>query len=183
MITSNYSDCDYCPYKNGLHLDPEFYKIRNSPLSAETNGSKTLLVFQSPGLDEWRNGRPISSTNNRSAAYKIESAFKALQKTRKDFDITNAVQCYTGKCSNKDTTKPRDLGVRKAASKICAKRLQDLIEFNGYDNLVVFGSVARNSMKIIDIPQNIKVIFSKHPSARGVSIESIARLLKIDGKP
>jgi uracil-DNA glycosylase len=180
MKSSNYSGCDFCPYNNGLHLDPEFYKIRNSPLSAEINGSKILLIFQSPGLDEWRNGSPISSTNNRSAAYKIESAFKALQKTREDFDITNVVQCYTGKRSNKDTTKPRDLGVRKAASKICVKRLQNLIQSNDYDNLVVFGSVAKNSMKIIDIPQNIKVIFSKHPSARGVSIESISSLLKID---
>lgn len=141
-----------------------------------------MLIFQSPGLDEWRNGTPISSTNNRSAAYKIETALKTLQKTRRDFDITNAVQCYTGKRSDKDTTKPRDQAVRKSASKICAKRLQNLIDSNGYDNLVVFGSVAKDSMRKIAIPKNIAVIFSKHPSARGVSIESIAMPLKIDGK-
>jgi uracil-DNA glycosylase len=177
MEIANYYDCDGCPYKHGLHLSEKFKKIRRSPINPEKNGSKTLLILQSPGLDEWKNGHPISSTNNRSAAHKIESAFQILQKSRKDFDITNAVQCYTGKLSKNNSNTPRDRPVNKLASRVCSMRLEKLIKSENYGTLIVFGSIARSSIENIKIPTNISVIFSRHPSARGISIRSIATIL------
>lgn len=178
MENSNYFNCENCPYKDGLHLNEELYKIRSSPLLPEINGGKTLLVFQSPGLNEWRTGRLISSTSSHSAAHKIESAFNISNKSRKDFDITNAVQCYTGKLLNNGITEPRDQSVSKLASKICSRRLQNIITKNQYSNLIVFGVVAKNSIEKISLPQNLSVRFSKHPSARGVSINMLSMLFK-----
>jgi hypothetical protein len=64
------------------------------------------------------------------------------------------------------------------ASKICALRLQNLIIKNQYNNLIVFGAVAKNSIEKISLPKNLSVSFSKHPSARGVSINMLAMLFK-----
>lgn len=172
-----YDSCDGCPYKNRMHLDKDIYGINGVPLFPEINGGNTLLVFQSPGINEWISGRPISSNNKKSAAYKIEKALSLVGKTRRDFDITNSIQCYTGKLPEDGTSKPRDKPVDNRAIEVCSNRLQDLISSNKYKKIVFFGQVAKKVASRIELPENTIMEYSAHPSARSASAKSIAEFL------
>lgn len=177
MSLSSYVNCDGCPYKDRQHLEGKMYEIRNSPLLPELNNSFTLLVFQSPGLNEWINGHPISSNSKRSTAHKIERAFSLAGKARIDFDITNSIQCYTGKLPEDGISKPRDRPVNQYAIERCSNRLQDLISSKKYKKIVIFGRVAQKAISKIDLSEGTLIEYSAHPSARGVSAKIIARLL------
>lgn len=68
-----------------------------SPLTIEKQpNASTLLIFQSLGHDEWINKVPISSENPQSTAARIRNSLNRIGKSRAEFDITNAVQCFPG---------------------------------------------------------------------------------------
>ena len=93
--------CEQCPYYNGKHLDSSVNNYL--PLFAEINNKKALLVFQSPGLDEWTGNQgksvraPIISEKTISTANRMRKSFERNGTNRKSYDITEAVQCYPGK--------------------------------------------------------------------------------------
>jgi uracil-DNA glycosylase family 4 len=147
---------------------------QTAPLSAEINGSDVLLIFQSPGLDEWASRKPISSENPRSAAQKINSAMRKLNKDRSDFDITNAVQCYPGKSnlSNRDNI-PVTMAIQK-----CSENLRNDVHSKDYRRILVFGNIAKKSISQFNLGIDKHIEYFKHPSAYGVSIEYLINALR-----
>lgn len=169
-MPSSYADCGSCPYMHGGHLPGPVRALRNHPLSLEDNGSRTLLIFQAPGIDEWKMGRPIASGSARSAAGKLRAAFQRLGKTRADYDISNAVQCFPGKRAPIGNNEPRDKSPSKAARDACAKWLQEDISKGSYTRVVTFGKHAEKAVKELGFKDDSRFVFAPHPTASGVSV-------------
>jgi uracil-DNA glycosylase len=168
------SHCTVCPYVDGGHLPRVIKSIRDRPLSLEHNGSKVLLIFQSPGIDEWNSGNPISSSNPRSAGTKLAAAFRSIGKTRSNYDITNVVQCFPGKAEPRPSTRPRDRKPLKAACNACANWLAQDIAAGEYERVVVFGAAAKDAVERLGFRGDARFVYSRHPNASGVSIAQLA---------
>lgn len=176
-MPSSYEQCSDCLYACGRQLTETDRAIRDHPLSMEDSGSDTLLVFQSPGIDEWKTGRPISSSNPRSAAAKIAKAFELVGSDRWQFDITNAVQCFPGKRGANVDLSPRDMSPPTKVRSACSKWLERDIHKRPYRRIVVFGSVAKKMVRKL-IGEDSRLLYVPHPSARGVSVAFLAAALK-----
>ena len=93
VMPTNYNNnfCLNCPYSGSKHLTINY---NNMPLSAELNHSKTLLVFQAPGINEWTgnfgytNRAPIISNSSHSCAARLRNSFDRIKKYRSNYDIT-----------------------------------------------------------------------------------------------
>src|SRR6478609_342901 len=83
--------CRNCPYHPDTRLVPRPEGRSHSPLSAELHDSKTLLLFQAPGINEWNDGKPLSSEEDGSAGFRFKDALAKAEKQREDFDIAEAV--------------------------------------------------------------------------------------------
>ena len=116
-MPNNYSRCFSCPYKNQQHLGSSQQSKVNTPLSIRygiKNGvsADELLVFQSPGIDEWQgntvsgNREPIDSKSHHSAAARMRNSMRRKNVTKDDYDITEAVQCFPGKKGNNRYKQP-----------------------------------------------------------------------------
>jgi uracil-DNA glycosylase family 4 len=131
------------------------------PTPSESHGSKILLVFQAPGIDEWQKGMPLQPTikPGGSAGRRIELSWNRMGVKRDHFDITNAVLCYPGQNKNRDK-----MPVKKATI-CCMVNLEKTINIGKYSRIIAFGETASRSCG--DILQKIKLenkltIF-KHP--------------------
>lgn len=129
------------------------------PLSMEKNSGNTLLIFQSPGIYEWKDKKPICSENNRSTAARIRNSLIRIGKCRTEFSITNAVQCFPGKYEN-----GRDKTPSKSIIRCCSNWLKDDISSSDYKNIVVLGAVAKQSVEILG--KDERFIFIGHPSGQ-----------------
>ncbi|MCK9427941.1 MAG: uracil-DNA glycosylase family protein [Candidatus Cloacimonadales bacterium] len=145
MASYNNPFCIGCPYINQNHLvNTQFYIQNAQPLSIQTNiNSDILIVFQSPGEFEWRNNTPLSSDSSHSARARIENSWRRTGHKRQEYDITNAVQCYTGKSNSRDL-KPRIIPIRK-----CIKWLCRDIKTKKYTRIITFGIIAYQSVDAI----------------------------------
>lgn len=144
--------CEGCPYSQSPTGS-------NLPLSKESNGGSILLVFQAPGLDEWSHRIPICSPNGRSTAARVRNSLARLKKSRSDFDITNAVQCFPGKTASGRDRKPSEIARKK-----CSEWLRSDINQKTYSKIIVFGNVARKSIDELLSSQAVPIIYLKHPS-------------------
>lgn len=158
--------CQGCPYEGAKHLGERLSDCSVRPLSMEDNRASVLLIFQSPGVEEWRVKRPLASLNKRSAAMRLQRAFVKTHVTRQHFNITNAVQCYQGKAPPIKGKRPRDNQLRETAIKRCAHWLKLDIENHKYARIVVFGSVAERSVRALNCFPEEKVTYLYHPSSR-----------------
>lgn len=144
---ANYLDskCSGCPYRYVPHLIGTQYNFRHNPLSKENNGSQTLIVLQSPGVEEWRNGAPLQPTviKGGSAGRRISLSWDRVHHTRTDYDITNAVQCFQGNIGN------RDLPIDPHAVSKCLEWLKDDIVNGNYTRIIAFGDIAFESCSTI----------------------------------
>lgn len=145
--------CNGCPYERS--------RIGKEPLSKEHNGSSTLLVFQSPGIDEWNLGKPVCSSNARSTAARVRNSLTRISKSRVDFDITNAVQCFPGKAKSGRDNKPSEV-----ARRLCEEWLRVDIDSSNYSKIVVFGAIAKRSVNSVLSVSTIPVVFIAHPSGQ-----------------
>ena len=150
---ADYSDkrCNECPYHNQKHLIGtlfELWSVDYLPLEMEDNGSDILLIFQSPGENEWKYGKPIyfdNMSNKNTAGARLKKAWDSNNKKRSDFNITNIVQCFQGKKSNgKD-----DENLNSEAKRHCLDYLiDDLKKFQGKGKkIIVFGYQAKQQVK------------------------------------
>jgi len=137
------------------------------PLAMENNSSDVLLIFQAPGEIEWSKKIPICSDSNNSAAARIRNSLNRIGKTRQDFNITNATQCYPGKSLNGRDAKP----VKSARNK-CANLLKNNIESSSFRKFIVFGSLAKESIEFLGFKNDNRFIFLLHPSG-GLSNEKL----------
>jgi uracil-DNA glycosylase family 4 len=135
--------CQKCPYHESgrLHVAPSNRPY--SSLEKENNGSDILLIFQSPGDVEWEAGLPLQNFKN-GAGLRLENSYRRIGKSRSDFDITNAVQCYQGKGANGRDKKPC-----KIAQEKCRKKLKIDIESKSYRKIIVFGAIARHQVEAL----------------------------------
>lgn len=122
------STCRACPYHPESRETPEARRVpaprtgrQHVPLRAEVNGSKTLLLLQTPGIDEWDDGRPLSSGKKGAACLRFKAALKDAGRRREEFDIAEAVNCYPGQ-----DEKQRDRRPPTGAIKACSRWLQPL---------------------------------------------------------
>lgn len=102
---------------------------------------------------------PVCSEEARSTAARIRNSLLRINKLRADFDITNAVQCFPGKASSGRDKKPSEVARRK-----CEKWLQSDIDNSSYTKIVVFGAVAKKSVRSVISSSSIPVVFIAHPS-------------------
>ena len=172
MLNNYFEHCINCSYnpKNGF-ISTKVVRAQ-TPLAVENNCSKTLLVFQAPGKDEWSQGRPLCSENSRSAAARIRSALKRLNLNRHDFNITNAVQCLPNSAASS-----RDKPPSANAQSCCLIGLKNDIELIAYTKIVVFGSIAKKSIYKLGYCKDSRFIFLRHPSG-GLSNEKLDSALK-----
>ena len=149
--------CNNCPYRR---RNPH-YQPPGAPLSMERNNNRVLLILQAPGVDEWSCRRPAISQSPYSAAARIRNSIERLRRTRADYSITNAVQCYPGGAR----TNGRDKPPRKSACCACAAWLKEDIESHDWYRVVVFGRIAERSVRMIfDNCCPDHVTFLRHPS-------------------
>jgi uracil-DNA glycosylase family 4 len=165
MPTGYGSYCNGCPYACGKHLAPHESAMRASPLSMEENGGRMLLVFQSPGIEEWSTGHPVSGRSRGSVGARLEAAFTDVGKSRRDFNITNSVKCFPGKRLVEDKKRPRDQAITAKARRHCADWLQLDMESAEYERIVVFGAVAKRTIQDLSLSTALPIRYLIHPSA------------------
>lgn len=158
------SHCIGCPYENAQHLPVTVRATRAAPLTMEDNDGTILLIFQAPGINEWSNGRPVSSTTTNSAGMKLAAAFAFCKKTRASYNITNAVQCFPGKKESTVGKRPRDKAPLIAARRHCGHWLRKDITAHNYERIVVFGSPAREAVIALGYINDTRFVFVKHPN-------------------
>ena len=166
--------CRPCPYFQQRHLLAASQTTRSSPpIELESHGSSTLLVFQAPGIMEWIAGKPIQPTQKRggTAGARIQNSWHRKAKTREDFDIINAVQCFPGKGNNRDFEPMSD------SRSCCAKRLKEVLEQGTYSEIIVFGDIAFKTVNSLkrESGANPQVIRAAHPNG-GVSKSTLDSL-------
>lgn len=172
-----YSDpkCSQCPYLNNNHLQgTNFFTLSSGPLSIDLgNRSKTLLVFQAPGVTEWSTRKPLQASGNStsSAGVRIHNSWARTGKARSDFDITNSVQCFPDKYGNGRDKRPRKHAINK-----CLEWLKEDIKTGRYTKIITFGRIAQDqvnqAISHLGLNGKLTVIHSKHPSG-GVSNKSL----------
>jgi uracil-DNA glycosylase len=122
---------------------------------------------------EWDAGKPIQPTQKRggTAGVRIQNSWHRKGKTREDFDIINAVQCFPGKGDKRDFQPNSD------AKSCCAKRLKGILEHGAYREIVVFGDVAFETVNSLISGSSVNplVIRAAHPN-RGVSKSTLDSL-------
>ncbi|CAG1002239.1 hypothetical protein BURK2_03126 [Burkholderiales bacterium] len=170
--------CKDCPYNSGAHLPKEDRQIRNAPLSMEDNGAAVLLIFQAPGVEEWRQGRPVISRKPHSAGSRMAAAFKLAGQCRKHYNITNTVQCFPGKRAQQGNAQPRDNAPSAKARCHCSNWLLEDIQSFNFERIVVFGAAARKTIVGLGLHNDARFCFVRHPTA-GISIECLAEAIRL----
>ena len=156
-------ECHHCPYFDQQHIAASAaVVVRDSPpVLSESNGSRILLVFQAPGIDEWETGKPLQPTikPGGSAGRRIELSWSRTGFNRNNFDITNAVLCYPGR------KKIRDNKPSEKAIACCIKNLEKTILNGNYSRVIAFGETAiKSSEFILQSVKSIKrLIRFRHP--------------------
>lgn len=166
--------CESCPYYNKEHLlNTDYYDI-GEPLELENNNSRILLVFEAPGIEEWRSCAPLQPVNMQggSAGIRLEASWTRMNKQRDNFDITNTVQCFPGKMSDKRVNDPVPMAVER-----CNVILRNDILNGNYEKVIAFGKFAQNSVSQIrdELGLNFDYIQFTHPNG-GVRNEEIDSL-------
>lgn len=166
IIRVYYDECRMCIYFGQKHLTKKF-KIRRKfvPIKIEKHNSRTLIIFQAPGINELKNGKAIQSVSKRggSAGSRIEASWHRARKTRNDFDIVEAVRCYPGERKNGRDKKPR-----KKSIKCCSRILEREINNGNYSKIIAFGVIAQEMLKGITIKNKCVIINATHPNG-GIS--------------
>jgi uracil-DNA glycosylase family 4 len=176
-MPKSYANCADCRYIHGRHLPEVAKALRSHPLSLEDNGSRTLLIFQAPGIEEWKSGKPISSDSAQSAGGKLRKAFHLLGKQRTDYNISNVVQCFPGKLAPRGDEKPRDNRPPKSVRRACSKWLREDISKGNYTRIVVFGIPAEETVKELGHEDYSRFLFVPHPTASGISIAMLSEYI------
>jgi len=136
------NNCTNCPYNNQAHLvsPAHITKRANPPIELEDHNSDVLLVFQAPGDIEWSAGLAIQPTKKPggTAGVRIKKSWERKKKSRSDFNIINAVQCFPGNDGD------RDLSPNSMAICSCSKRLKDILNAKTYQKIIAFGRIAED---------------------------------------
>jgi uracil-DNA glycosylase family 4 len=169
-MTYDYSNCPNCPYVEQVNLPDELRTTRlGPPVELECHGSKTLIVGEAPGIEEWRAGAPFQPTKRvgGTAGARVARSWERVGKRREDFDILNVVQCYPGVAGKRDA-RPDALAVSS-----CANRLAEVLIARQYTRVVCLGEVAKQVVlhlrKVHDL--SFEVVQCPHPTGGASKME------------
>ena len=171
MKETEKSTTNKCPY-----ISCPLYNAESAPLKLENHNSKILLVFQAPGITEWKVKAPIQNQASKSSAgSRVHKSWQSAGKKRRDFNITNAVLCYPG-FNNK---RNRDNRPNKSTMKHCSEYLKMEIGETRYSKIICFGAIAAEQIANLKnyISSKTDIIKIKHPCA-GLSDEALRSLWK-----
>jgi uracil-DNA glycosylase family 4 len=156
-------NCQKCPYLNQAHLPDELRTIRaEPPVMHERHGSKTLIVGEAPGFEEWQAGAPFQAVKKigGTAGARLEQSWKRASKCREDFDFINSVQCYPGKKGTRDA-RPNQLALCA-----CTGRLASILKENKYERAICFGEASKGVVshlsRVYDL--SFEVVLCRHPT-------------------
>jgi uracil-DNA glycosylase family 4 len=141
-----YKKCSVSPSKNHTYIHSK-RNLGPLKLYSQAPTNDILLVFEAPGIDEWRKGEPICSKRRGSAGYKFNTELKSQGKIKGNYDIAEAVRCFPG-TSTKTTNQKNDIELGRAAT-FCEKYLSDIILRKNYKKIVCFGESAEKSVESI----------------------------------
>ncbi len=134
----------------------------NPPVELEDNRSNIILVFQSPGEEEWLSGNPIQPIKKRggTAGARIQASWDRMKKNRSCFDIINSVQCFPGNSGN------RDFKPARAVSDCCSNRLFNVLKLERYTKIITFGKLASEIISSLHYSSSLKpkIVNAQHPS-------------------
>lgn len=141
-----YKKCSSTPSKNHLYIHS---KRNNGPVDLYSlqPTNDILVVFEAPGIDEWRKGEPICSQRRGSAAYKFNTELSKQGKQKSNYDIAEAVRCFPGTSTTSSNQKKQQ--ELDEAAKHCKKYLKAIILNKNYKKIVCFGEVAKKSVTSI----------------------------------
>ena len=120
-----------------------YYNKQIKSIGIEKNKSDILLVFQSPGQDEWSGNtiskirKPIDSINPHSCANRMRNSFKRKNVYRSNYDIAEAVCCYPG-----NNGSGRDFKPKQAAVNNCVDNMIKVLSNSSYKKIICFGKIA-----------------------------------------
>jgi len=188
---SNCGECPFNPYNKTVAKRAHTFSctvLNALPLEKEAHNSKTLLVFEDPGIIEWEHRIPIFDARKPDAAGKsysnsagslIAHAFEVCKMNRTDYDITEAVQCFPDIKANKIQSEI------DRASIFCLHNLFSDIYGRGYSKIICFGDVAERSvLQVVEIIKSIDSRYSifptklVHPSAMGRTLTDLINDIK-----
>ena len=166
ILNVYYKECIECPYfkQNNLSINKVYRQF--PPIRIENNKSHTLLVFESPGINEWNSASPIQPIHVQggSAGVRIKNSWDRCGKQRSDYDIVEAVRCYPGKGSNGRDNKPEE-----KAKTCCSKILIRELGNSNYSQIIVFGKPAKEVMAMViramKVKKKLTVTFVPHPNS------------------
>lgn len=169
-MTYDSSNCQNCPYIGQVNLPDELRTTRlHPPVELESHGSKTLIVGEAPGIEEWRVGAPFQRTRRvgGTAGARLAKSWERVGKCREDFDILNVVQCYPGVAGKRDA-RPHALAVCS-----CANRLGAVLVERQYTRVVCLGEVAKQVVphlrRVHDL--SFEVVLCPHPTGGASNLE------------
>ena len=154
--------CLNCPYRDQRHF-PDHQKTQRDdpPVALESNRSSTLIVAIAPGVEEWQCGRPLLPTKKRggTAGARIKQSWDRAGKTREEFDIIEAVQCYPGR-GDAD----RDEDPDKSAVVACSRRLRTCLVEGQYTRAIALGQPAYDSLQLATEGLSLPIVKGPHPN-------------------
>lgn len=157
-------NCPQCPYYWQRHLVGTQRTGRPfPPVELEDKDRDVLLVFQAPGIEEWRAGAPIQPTTRQggTAGARIAQSWERTGRDRSEFDIINVVQCFPGSERGK-----RDFAPHSLAVCACKSRLDAVLAGKRYSKVIAFGEIACEVVAHLAISGNygFRLLFSGHPT-------------------
>lgn len=168
------TNCVNCPYYNQSHLQVEWRTDRHGPpIELERHNSSTLIVALAPGVEEWNVGAPLQPTKKQggTAGSRVARSWQRVGKSREDFDILNAVQCYPGHDGERDAP-PHAVAICS-----CMNRLAVFLVNSTYRNVICLGNVAEQVVTHIKQHHNLSFKIRKcpHPSggAKNSELDSV----------
>ena len=119
-------------------------------------------MFQAPGDNEWSAGKAIQPIKKRggTAGARVKKSWERKGKSRSDFDIINAVQCFLNNDGKRDFT-PHSMAIFS-----CSKRLENDLNAKQYQKIITFGNIARDVIIHLVKPLNYTpiVVTGLHPN-------------------
>jgi len=165
--------CNGCSYYEQHHLTKDkMTTLVSPPVELENNHSDILLVFQSPGKEEWLVGKAIQPIKKQggTAGRRIELSWGRCRAKRTDFNIVNTVQCYPGNQGG------RDIDPNKKAIHCCSNRLKDILQTGCYKKVIVFGDIALKVIRKLLVGEiSAVVVVARHPNG-GISNDKLDAL-------
>ena len=156
--------CNKCPYATQ----------QDNKIKIINENKETLILMLAPGEEEFKNKRPLCSSNPTSATQRIKKALKELGKSLDDFAITELIKCYPGKGANRNN-EPNILAYYP-----CSLLLIKELKKGNYRKVIAFGVQPIQVINTIkqQYKFNFEIVECRHPNGKGATNKVIKEAFK-----